>query len=146
MPFSLRAFGLLALTLPFLAACDSADPEPDRVGISGRWAGDLTYVDFQDTTNVQVFPVDMTLTDVVSGVTGSGSVVLPDETLTFAVLSGLYDSRFRTVTLELRFDRPPQGTLSGIVSPERDRIDGTMGGPGLVNGEVELVLALERAP
>ncbi|MDX1531459.1 MAG: hypothetical protein R3362_08025 [Rhodothermales bacterium] len=143
-----RPLVLALLTLPLLtlAACDSGDPEEERVGISGFWVGELVYNPPGEGEPDRTFPIQLTLRDDVNTVTGSGVVELPGERLDFTVTSGLFDSRLRTVSLALQFDRPPQGTLSGNVSPERDFIDGTFGGPGIANGEVELSLNLQRAP
>lgn len=126
-----------------LTACDSGDPEEQRVGISGSWAGDLISI---DTTGTQPdtlrLPIEMTLDDDRSRVVGSGSVQTPTETLLFDVTSGLFAPP--NLTLALRFDRPPQGTISGNVSPERDAIDASVSGPGLVNGRTTFTLVMQR--
>ena len=133
---SVRLFriALFALPLLVLSACDSNGDEPTRIGLSGRWIGDL--VNTQDMS--QIFPVDMTLTDDTNNIVGTGTVVLPNETLAFSVTRGQFSGGF--VNLELVFDRPPQGSLSGNVTGDDDTITGTMSGPNLVNGEVELML------
>lgn len=132
---------LLVLPLLALAACDSAEPDDDvRLGVTGRWAG--TLVNTVDTT--QAYPVTLALNDDINRVTGSGSIELPTETLDFTVTTGLFS--FPQLSLELVFDRPPPGMISGTVSAERDFISGTLTGPGLANGEIELALSLQRMP
>ncbi len=129
---------LLLLALAVLAAgCDSADSP--RVGITGRWAGTLTST--LDPT--QQYAVEMELFDDGTLVVGSGTVGLPTETLAFSIPNGTFVPY--TVSLELLFGRPPLGRLSGNVSTTLDRIEGTLSGPGLANGEVELMLSLRKA-
>ena len=141
----LPALGL-ALGALTLGACDSGGGGPaERFGVTGTWAGTLTYDNPADSLPPQTFPVDLTLADVYTTITGSGSVRLPTETLTFAVVEGLYDANTRNVRLSLNFNRPPFGVLSGNVSVGRDVIDGTMSGPALVNGRVRLTLSLQRS-
>ena len=129
---------IVCLPLLALAACDSAEPDDERLGVTGRWAG--TLVNTADTT--QSYPLTLTLDDNISRVTGSGSIELPTETLAFTVTTGLFS--FPQLSLELVFDRPPPGMISGTVSAERDFISGTLTGPGLANGEIELMLSLQR--
>ena len=138
--------GTLALAALTLAACDSGGGSGgERLGVTGRWAGTLTYDNTADADPPQTFAVAFDLTDTYYTITGDGSVTLPTETLTFEVQEGLYDQRTRNVRLSLNFGRPPFGVLSGNVSVARDRIDGTMSGPGLVNGRVTLTLNLQRS-
>lgn len=133
----LRALAL-CLTLLSLAACDSGDPEEERIGLTGQWSGVLT----SRSDSTQAFPIVMTLNDDVSNVTGAGSIEVPGETIDFTVVGGLYSAP--SLSLSLVYDRGP-GSISGNVSSERDFIDATLSGPGLANGEVEFALVLQRA-
>lgn len=131
----LSLFALLAVAL---GACDSAEPEQERVGITGRWTGLLT----SRADSTQAFPVVMTLSDNVSQVTGSGSIEAPEETIEFAVVGGLYSAP--SLYLSLVYERGP-GSISGNVSSERDLIEASLSGPGVANGEVDFTLSLQRA-
>lgn len=135
---SLLRTAALCLALLPLAACDSGDPEAERVGISGTWTGVLTDRSDPD----QAYPVRMTLQDTISEVTGSGEIELPDETLAFTVTTGLF--AFPELSLELLFDRPPPGMISGTVSQDLDFINATLTGPGEANGEIEFMLSMQR--
>lgn len=132
----------LCLSLLTLAACDSDDPNEERVGVSGRWAGDLVSVNPADSTDVTRLPVQMTLQDDVSRVTGFGSIQLPDETLQFSIPSGLFAPP--SLSLTLIFDRPPLGAISGNVSSERDFIRASLTGPGIASGLVDFTLVMQR--
>ena len=129
---------LLGLLL-LLAACDSdSDPvgPPPVPTITGTWAGEVTSAGTP-------LRVEMDLTEVDSEVGGQGTIdVAQDSTLSYTVQGSHVHP---LVSLELTFDRPPLGTLSGSVNDERDRIDGTMSGPGFA-GEVELTLRRVQAP
>lgn len=129
---------LLCLALLPIAACDSGDTDDERLGISGQWVG--TLVNTADPT--QQYPVTLTLIDTVSEVTGSGRIELPDETLAFDVTTGLFS--FPDLSLTLRFDRPPQGMISGIVSEDLDVINATLTGPNEANGTIEFMLSMQR--
>lgn len=131
---------LVALLLLSFAACDSNEDE-ERLGISGRWSGDLVTDDPDNPGTELRLPVTMTLEDNINRVIGFGSVQIPTETLEFTI-AGLFAPP--NLSLDLTFDRPPLGGVSGNVSPGRDFIDATMDGPGLVNGRVEFRLVMQR--
>ena len=136
-----RRFGLalLALLVVTQAACDSGDPNGGRVGISGHWAGTLTNLNDPS----QVYAIDLTLVDTISNVTGSGFVDLPGERITFTGI-GLFSGSLLNLTVT--YNRPPPGSLSCNVSAARDAMTGTMSGPGLVNGNVDMMLSLQKMP
>ncbi|MEL6703610.1 MAG: hypothetical protein AAFU38_11150 [Bacteroidota bacterium] len=127
--------GLLLLPLVFLAACDSGGEDDPRVGVTGRWVGELTNL--QDMS--QVFPIEINVVDTRNNVTGTGVVQLPTEELSFDIIEGLFQTPFLSLTL--RFDRAPfQGSLVGNTNSAVTEINGDFAGSGLANGPVMLTL------
>lgn len=126
-----RLLPLLLLALG-VAACDSSpnEPPPPIPSIDGSWAGFL--VSAGDT-----LAVTMTLVEEGGFVNGAGTAERPADVLGFDV-EGIY--AHPNLSLSLIFDRPPLGSLSGVVSAGRDRITGTLSGPNIA-GPVELDLA-----
>lgn len=147
MPFFMRRAVLpLALSLlctGLLAGCDSSDPE-DPMGttsINGTWRGEI--VSQNQMGEQETFEVEITLTEVQTMVSGDGTVAGPDGVLPFDVVEGgSYVHPF--LNLDLLFDVPPLGRLSGNVSEDRREIHASMTGPGFSTGSFLLQIVLTR--
>ncbi len=135
-----RLAPLLFIGLSLILAACGSDSDPvaplTPTSINGRWVGEII-------AGGETLPVEMELAEVSTEVGGQGTIrTVQDTTLTYTI-RGSYVHPF--VTLNLLFDQPPLGTLSGNVDEDRDFIDGTMAGPGFA-GEVELTLRRAQAP
>lgn len=130
-----RLLPLAALLLTLAACSDSPtgpDP-PDVPTITGDWEG--IVISGSDTLAAAV-----TFNEAGGLVDGSGTIQRPGESLAF-ILEGTYAHPL--LSLQMVFDRPPPGTLSGTVSADRDRITGTLSAPTNISGTVDLMLQLQ---
>ncbi|MEL7361788.1 MAG: hypothetical protein AAFN13_06930 [Bacteroidota bacterium] len=134
---SLLRLALLLLPVLVFSACDSgSDDDAPRVGVTGRWVGELT----NERDMSQVFPVELNIVDNRNDIVGTGVVQLPTEALSFEVTDGLFATP--KLRLGLLFDRAPfVGSLSGRVNTEITEITGTFSGSGLANGPVTMTLS-----
>ena len=111
-----------------LAACDSADPEPPPATLTGRWLGAVTA---QGTA----FTFELDLTEQATVVSGSGTMTSAQGTAAFAV-EGSYTHPLASLRLVFQ-DRPPV-TFNGLVSDDRERIEGEVAGSGFGGEEIIL--------
>lgn len=122
----------LSLTL-LLAACDSGpDPGPPPAStITGIWVDEIV-------TNDLTYMVELDLTEMNGEVGGIAEIRSVQDTLSGTV-RGTYVHPH--VMLNMTFDRPPLGTVSGNVNEARDEIDGTIAWPGYF---FDTLLTLQR--
>ena len=131
----IAVFSTVCLLVIF-SGCDSNDPDEDIVitptSVAGQWEGIVV----SDSTE---FPVSMEIFEEQTILTGTGTVVLDTLTLTFNIdPSSSYIHPL--VNMFLFFERPPLGTLNGVVSTDRQEINGTMSGPGF-SGPAEFTMS-----
>ncbi len=116
------------------SACDSSDPgDEGPPTLDGTFGGTVTGTN--DSVFVRIVVTEGAASPVGGKVVGgSGTITTPSEVATFDV-SGSYEHPLFEIDLQFG-DRPP-GTISGNVSDDRDRITGTITGPGL-GGQITL--------
>jgi hypothetical protein len=144
--FTRRAVFPLALSLlltGLFVGCDSSDPG-DPMGansINGTWRGEL--VSHNQLGEEETFQVEITLIESRTEVSGDGTVTGSDGVLSFDVVEG-GSYVHPLLNLDLLFDGPPLGQLSGNVSEDRREIHASMTGPGFSTGSFLLQIVLTR--
>ncbi len=108
--------------------------------MTGTWQGEVTSTNVMGV--VDTFLVNMTLTEALTNVTGSGTVTGPAGVLAFDVVEG-GSYLHPLLSIDMLYDRPPLGELNGNVAEDRQSIRGTMTGPGF-SGIAELQIVLTR--
>ncbi len=116
------------------SACDSSDPSDDAPPtLNGTFGG--TVAGTNDSVSVRIVLAEGSASPIGGkAISGAGTITTPSEVASFAV-SGSYVHPLFEIDLQFG-DRPP-GTISGTVSDDRDRITGTITGPGL-GGQITL--------
>ena len=132
---------LSAAVVLLVVGCDSMDPGPiSNESISGVWRGEVPSTNVMGI--IDTFRVELRLAEEATNVSGTGSVTGPGGAHACTILQGS-SYLHPLVSLNLLFDQPPLGQLSGNVAQDRASIRGTMTGPGF-SGVAELRFILNR--
>lgn len=123
-----RRYLFLALLLFAVPACDTNEPDPPPATLAGRWTGEAIL---QGTS----FVFEMNLSEQATVVTGAGIMRTGQTSAAFTV-DGSHTHPL--VNLRVLFlDRPPI-TLTGMVSGDRDQIQGELSGSGFGGEDIVL--------